>query len=93
MLTKTFGDLLFIPSSDPEKEFPSPESLMKRIIISTKPPQEYKEFLKAKDKQVASGNIANLADEGIMRRMESNAGDSDGKVCNITAFERHAHMV
>jgi hypothetical protein len=34
-----------------------------------------------------------LADEGIMRRMESNAEDSDGKVCNITALERHAHMI
>ncbi|KAK3135935.1 hypothetical protein QOZ80_5BG0425520 [Eleusine coracana subsp. coracana] len=79
MLTETFGDLLFIPSSDPTKELPSPEALMKRIIISTKPPQEYKEFLKVKDNQDVSGNIANLADEGTMRRMESNAEESDGK--------------
>jgi phosphatidylinositol phospholipase C, delta len=66
---------------------------MKRIIISTKPPQEYNEFLMAKDKHDTSGNIANLADEGIMRGMESNAEDSDGNVCNITALERHARMV
>ncbi|XP_062202676.1 phosphoinositide phospholipase C 2-like isoform X1 [Phragmites australis] len=79
MLTETFGDLLFIPSSDPMKGFPSPEALMKRIIISTKPPQEYKEFLKAKNNQNASGNIANLAEEGSMRRMDSNAEESDGK--------------
>jgi phosphatidylinositol phospholipase C, delta len=69
MLTETFGDLLFIPSSDPDKEFSSPESLMKRIIISTKPPQEYKEFLKAKDKHDTSGNIANF---GRWRNHEKN---------------------
>ncbi|TVU27443.1 hypothetical protein EJB05_30054 [Eragrostis curvula] len=83
MLTETFGDLLFIPSSDSVKEFPSPESLMKRIIISTKPPQEYQEFLKVKDKakenQDASGNVDNLADKGSLRRMESNVEESDGK--------------
>lgn len=86
MLTETFGDLLYVPSSDPLNEFPSPEALMRRIIISTKPPQEYKEFLKAKDKPNISGNIANLAEEGSFRRIDSNAEDSDGKVCNITAF-------
>ncbi|KAG2555486.1 hypothetical protein PVAP13_8NG006900 [Panicum virgatum] len=79
MLTETFGDLLFIPSSDPMKEFPSPEALMKRIIISTKPPQEYKEFLKAKDNQNGSGNIADLPDQGSLRRIDSNADESDGK--------------
>lgn len=91
MLTETFGDLLFVPSSDPLKEFPSPEALMKKIIISTKPPQEYKEFLKVKDNQDASGNIADLADQGSMRRMESNAEDSDEKVCNTTAFFKGLH--
>ncbi|CAM0152148.1 unnamed protein product [Urochloa decumbens] len=79
MLTETFGDLLFIPSSDPMKEFPSPEALMKRIIISTKPPQEYKEFLKVKDNQNGSGNIADLPDQGSLRRIDSNADESDGK--------------
>ncbi|CAN0909707.1 Phosphoinositide phospholipase C 2 [Linum grandiflorum] len=45
MVTQTFGDILFTPDSECLKEFPSPESLKKRIIISTKPPKEY---LKAK---------------------------------------------
>ncbi|KAL6597538.1 hypothetical protein ACP70R_046978 [Stipagrostis hirtigluma subsp. patula] len=79
MLTETFGDILFIPSSEPMKEFPSPEALMKRIIISTKPPQEHKEFLKAKDSQNANGNIDSLAGEASMRRMDSNVDESDGK--------------
>lgn len=43
MITKTFGDLLYYPKSDVLEEFPSPESLKGRIIISTKPPKEYLE--------------------------------------------------
>ena len=42
MLTQTFGNMLFCPESD-LKEFPSPEDLKYRIIISTKPPKEYLE--------------------------------------------------
>ncbi|BAT17654.1 phosphoinositide phospholipase C 6 [Oryza sativa Japonica Group] len=79
MLVKTFGNLLYIPSSDPINEFPSPESLMKKIIISTKPPEEYKKFLKSKDNQNINGGLANLAEEGSLRRIDSNAEESDGK--------------
>ncbi|XP_009369166.2 phosphoinositide phospholipase C 2 isoform X1 [Pyrus x bretschneideri] len=43
MLTETFGDVLFHPGSECLKEFPSPASLKKRIIISTKPPKKYPE--------------------------------------------------
>ncbi|CAI9106980.1 OLC1v1006235C1 [Oldenlandia corymbosa var. corymbosa] len=53
MLTKTFGDMLFHP--DPEsnclKEFPSPEELKYRVIISTKPPKEYLQAKTFDDKQ------------------------------------------
>lgn len=38
------GEALYYPPTDePCKEFPSPESLKGRIIISTKPPKEYLE--------------------------------------------------
>lgn len=42
ILLRVCGDTLFYPDS-PEnfKEFPSPEFLKKRILISTKPPKEY----------------------------------------------------
>ncbi|XP_057955156.1 phosphoinositide phospholipase C 2-like isoform X8 [Malania oleifera] len=43
MVTKTFGAMLFRPESEYSQEFPSPASLKKRIIISTKPPKEYLE--------------------------------------------------
>lgn len=49
MITETFGDMLFSPGSECLKEFPSPESLKRRVIISTKPPKEY---LQAKDVKV-----------------------------------------
>ncbi|KAL7108841.1 hypothetical protein ACP275_06G138500 [Erythranthe tilingii] len=49
MINQTFGDMLFSPGSECLSEFPSPESLKKRVIISTKPPKEY---LKAKDVKI-----------------------------------------
>ncbi|CAL0320323.1 unnamed protein product [Lupinus luteus] len=51
MVTQTFGDILFCPSSENFNEFPSPESLKRRIIISTKPPKEYLEEKEGKEKE------------------------------------------
>ncbi|XP_058787600.1 phosphoinositide phospholipase C 2-like isoform X2 [Vicia villosa] len=51
MVTQTFGDILFCPSSESLKEFPSPDSLKKRIIISTKPPKEYLEAKEGQEKE------------------------------------------
>jgi len=51
MVTQTFGDILFSPTSETLKEFPSPDSLKKRIIISTKPPKEYLEAKEEKEKE------------------------------------------
>ncbi|KAL6011084.1 Phospholipase C [Asimina triloba] len=41
MVTQTFGAMLFSPDKELLTEFPSPEKLKNRIIISTKPPKEY----------------------------------------------------
>ncbi|KAK8508316.1 hypothetical protein V6N13_055765 [Hibiscus sabdariffa] len=49
MIIETFGDILFTPGHEALKEFPSPESLKKRIIISTKPPKEHTEAKEVKD--------------------------------------------
>ncbi|KAK0593676.1 hypothetical protein LWI29_010500 [Acer saccharum] len=51
MLIQTFGEILFTPGSECLKEFPSPEFLKKRIIISTKPPKEYLESKNVKEKE------------------------------------------
>ncbi|GKE23143.1 phosphoinositide phospholipase C 2-like protein, partial [Tanacetum coccineum] len=41
MVTEMFGDMLFTPDAESLSEFRSPESLIRRAIISTKPPKEY----------------------------------------------------
>ena len=50
MLHETFEDFLFYPTSESLEEFPSPEELKMRIIISTKPPKEFLESKIVKDK-------------------------------------------
>ncbi|KAK9059711.1 hypothetical protein SSX86_020415 [Deinandra increscens subsp. villosa] len=61
MVTETFGDMLFTPGADSLVEFPSPEILKRRIIISTKPPKEY---LKATDTK-ASGNASQKENDSL----------------------------
>ncbi|WOK95513.1 hypothetical protein Cni_G04220 [Canna indica] len=51
MVTQTFGDMLYCPESDFIEEFPSPEALKNRIIISTKPPKEYLASKNRKEKE------------------------------------------
>lgn len=41
MVTQVFGDMLYCPESDGLDEFPSPNELKHKIILSTKPPKEY----------------------------------------------------
>eukprot|EP00268_Persea_americana_P026662 TRINITY_DN2610_c0_g2_i2.p1 TRINITY_DN2610_c0_g2~~TRINITY_DN2610_c0_g2_i2.p1 ORF type:complete len:415 (+),score=77.72 TRINITY_DN2610_c0_g2_i2:340-1584(+) len=56
MVSQTFGNMLFYPEAECLEEFPSPETLKNRILISTKPPKEYleskifKENMSQKDK-------------------------------------------
>ncbi|KAL1825208.1 hypothetical protein DCAR_0313341 [Daucus carota subsp. sativus] len=65
MVTQTFGDALFTPDSDYLKEFPSPESLKKRFIISTKPPKEYLQAKKVDgDEKNGSQKEKDVTDEG-----------------------------
>lgn len=53
----------FSPGSEALKEFPSPESLKKRVIISTKPPKEYCQKKEVKGKEDESQKGKDLADE------------------------------
>ena len=63
MVTQTFGDILFTPGSECLSEFPSPESMKKRIIISTKPPKEYLEAKEVKEKENESQKGKESAEE------------------------------
>ncbi|KAL5710255.1 phosphoinositide phospholipase C [Ranunculus cassubicifolius] len=53
MITETFGDMLFTHGADNAKEFPSPESLKNRVLISTKPPKEYLESKSVKERSAS----------------------------------------
>lgn len=55
MITQTFGETLFLPDTECFKEFPSPESLKRRVMISTKPPQEYSKAKDMKDDEPQRG--------------------------------------
>ncbi|KAL0336762.1 UNVERIFIED_CONTAM: Phosphoinositide phospholipase C 2 [Sesamum calycinum] len=54
MVSETFGDILVVSTSECLLEFPSPDSLKGRVIISTKPP---KEFLETKDLKEEDGSV------------------------------------
>ncbi|GKU93376.1 hypothetical protein SLEP1_g6971 [Rubroshorea leprosula] len=43
LVTKIFGDMLYKTGSEYLTEFPSPECLKRKVLISTKPPKEYLE--------------------------------------------------
>lgn len=64
MITQTFGDLLFSPGPEPVREFPSPESLKKRVIISTKPPKEYLQAKGVDEKDTELNKAEDSAKEG-----------------------------
>ncbi|CAH2054514.1 unnamed protein product [Thlaspi arvense] len=65
MVTAIFGEILFTPPvGESLKEFPSPNSLKRRIIISTKPPKEYKE---GKDEEAVQKGKS-LGDEEVWGR-------------------------
>uniref|UniRef100_A0A0E0DLF8 Phosphoinositide phospholipase C n=1 Tax=Oryza meridionalis TaxID=40149 RepID=A0A0E0DLF8_9ORYZ len=41
MIKETFGDMLYVSETENMAEFPSPDDLKGKIIVSTKPPKEY----------------------------------------------------
>lgn len=92
MVTEIFGEILFTPPvGESLKEFPSPNSLKKRIIISTKPPKEYKE---GKDEEVVPKGKA-LGDEEVWGRevpsfIERNK--SGDKVCIFILLMLGVHV-
>lgn len=49
MVIQIFGEMLYYPQSECLEEFPSPEGLKNRIILSTKPPKEYLESKNQRD--------------------------------------------
>uniref|UniRef100_M4DKK0 Phosphoinositide phospholipase C n=1 Tax=Brassica campestris TaxID=3711 RepID=M4DKK0_BRACM len=70
MATKIFGQMLYYPESDSLEEFPSPASLLHRIIISTKPPKEYLESRNPLVKQKDNSNVSPSSEEETPEKEE-----------------------
>ncbi|PIN03379.1 Phosphoinositide-specific phospholipase C [Handroanthus impetiginosus] len=92
MAIQIFGEMLYCPESGCLEEFPSPEALKHKIILSTKPPKEYLGSNNNKDgetspaKEKDSSEDENEADDKSDRDDE----DSDNlnrKSGNLTAPE------
>ena len=79
MVIQTFGNMLFYPESDFLKEFPSPEELKYRIVISTKPPKEYLED-KSLSSRRSNSHKEKDCDEDIWGRMSADLTNDDEKV-------------
>ncbi|XVF24135.1 hypothetical protein REPUB_Repub13aG0101200 [Reevesia pubescens] len=89
LITQTFGDMLYYPESDCLSEFPSPESLKHRIIISTKPPKEYLEC-RPKDNSSLDGNGTGSSEEEADDRSDSDHDDEDFNECNCKSGQTGA---
>ncbi|XP_016468111.1 phosphoinositide phospholipase C 6-like [Nicotiana tabacum] len=74
MVTQTFGEMLYYPQSECLEEFPSPERLKNRIILSTKPPKEY---LESKNQRDTSPVGKDSFREDAMKKEKSNFGTED----------------
>ena len=82
MVDQTFGKMLFYPQSECLKEFPTPEDLKNKIIISTKPPKEYLEAQNNKDK-MSNSQKGKDSDDDVWGKepTELTADQEDEKVC------------
>ncbi|RHN57130.1 putative phosphoinositide phospholipase C [Medicago truncatula] len=63
MTTQIFGDMLYFPHTETMTEFPTPESLKDRVLISTKPPKEYLDSKQFKD---TSDSEREMGEEGSL---------------------------
>jgi phosphatidylinositol phospholipase C delta len=55
MIKETFGNTLHLTESEAMSEFPSPEDLKGKIIVSTKPPKEYLQTKSSKEDSQKGG--------------------------------------
>ncbi|XP_050936333.1 phosphoinositide phospholipase C 4-like isoform X3 [Cucumis melo] len=74
-IKETFGDMLFFPEAEYLQEFPSPEELKYRIVISTKPPKEYLRSKNVKGENSFSDDETD--DEDGVDTSESESSESD----------------
>ncbi|KAE9614998.1 hypothetical protein Lal_00048216 [Lupinus albus] len=88
MTTQIFGEMLYYPHTDTMVEFPTPESLKSRILISTKQPKEYLECKQFKDKEIER----ELAEEGSSSPGHSTDVESEEK-CNGSDLDDQEDLI
>lgn len=102
MVTKTFGDMLYRPETDQLREFPSPESLKKKVMISTKPPKEYLETPSSKStkrskisskKEQWNGETASKSDSEICDKHEEDEGESLQEEDEQMTVPEYRHLI
>ncbi|KAA0031829.1 phosphoinositide phospholipase C 4-like isoform X2 [Cucumis melo var. makuwa] len=82
-IKETFGDMLFFPEAEYLQEFPSPEELKYRIVISTKPPKEY---LRSKNYLDGVYNFVGLQSES--ESSESDDSDYESYTTGVSEYKR-----
>ncbi|EYU20013.1 hypothetical protein MIMGU_mgv1a0236392mg, partial [Erythranthe guttata] len=84
MATQIFGEMLYTPESGLLEEFPSPEALKHKIILSTKPPKEYLGSNNNKDGETSSPKEKDSSDDEPEPEAEdkSDSEDEDSDNCN-----------
>ncbi|KAL6326560.1 hypothetical protein AAG906_008422 [Vitis piasezkii] len=90
MVTQTFGDMLYYPESGCLEEFPSPESLKYKIIISTKPPKEDVEAKRIKGKENPSPRKENSSPRERDMCEESSQKEVSDLLAELEAAERES---
>ncbi|KAG5238357.1 phosphoinositide phospholipase [Salix suchowensis] len=71
MVTKTFGGMLYRPEIDGLEKL-SPESLKKKILISTKPPREYLETQNSNSPHKSEKTLEEQGDDEKLRSSRTN---------------------
>ncbi|GAB2293227.1 Phosphoinositide phospholipase C 6, variant 2 [Dionaea muscipula] len=107
MVTQTFGELLYYPETESLEQFPSPEQLKYRVILSTKPPKEYLETTESKDKgnTLQSKKDSSKEDfpagstegpdpsDGEQDEEECDPSSSDGRSCPMAAVPQYKRLI
>ncbi|GJN36188.1 hypothetical protein PR202_gb25028 [Eleusine coracana subsp. coracana] len=57
LIKQTFGDMLYISETEQMAEFPSPDDLKGKIIVSTKPPKEYLQTKSSKEEDKTEAGV------------------------------------
>lgn len=89
MVIQIFGEMLYYPESGCLEEFPSPEALKHRIILSTKPPKEYLEIKNQKEGTSSPVEKDSFEEDFFMKdtlegdpKYDSDPDDEDGDIQN-----------